>query len=372
MRLVMMVWCCFPPILAHFICYERDGFSTFLISWCPLRSTVSYHVFTRSGSLGLQPCQGFAISRDEYIVRELAFCDWTGHHKVLFKYTLPLGLTYDLLSEDAKTRVDRQTKTVLGLPFEPFLSDHNRHEFHPYHQLRDDVTRWCPQYLTLERWRLGIFTVNGLYRLFQEPRFSYPIVVLEGQGCRELASLPTFTVKYVLVKWVAGCVDIPKCYRPSPKWMPNACFGKNGVIVFWMRSYATNALMTKTTRLPKAKVWIGSPIIVVNAAASDISLNKLSPTGNGRYPWCMLMQNRAPCGLGIPCPRININSDFFQFYRQCHWLFTRVVLKAWIRMWKIYVTSMVINAMHGVHPTLSPSSQVPRALDSARLGRCHA
>ena len=40
--------------------------------------------------------QGLAISRDEYIVRELAFCDCTEHHHVLFKYTLPLGLTYDL------------------------------------------------------------------------------------------------------------------------------------------------------------------------------------------------------------------------------------------------------------------------------------
>ena len=79
--------------------------------------------------------QGFSLSRDEYIVLELAFCDSTGHHHVLFKYTLPLGLTYDLLSKDAKTRVDRQTKTVHGLPFEPFVSDHNRHKFHPYHQL---------------------------------------------------------------------------------------------------------------------------------------------------------------------------------------------------------------------------------------------
>ena len=57
--------------------------------------------------------QGFAISQDEYIVRELAFCDWTGHHHVLFKYTLPLGLTYDLLTEDAKTRVDRQNKRCM-------------------------------------------------------------------------------------------------------------------------------------------------------------------------------------------------------------------------------------------------------------------
>ncbi len=138
--------------------------------------------------------QGFAISREEYIVRELAFCDWTGHHQVLLKYLLPPGLTYDLLSEVAKTRVDRQTKTVHGLPFEPFVSEHNRHEFHPYHQLRDDVTRWCQQHLTPERWRLGVFTLNGLYRLFQEPPFSSPIVVLEGQGCRDLASLPIATV----------------------------------------------------------------------------------------------------------------------------------------------------------------------------------
>ena len=84
----------------------------------------------------------------------------------------PSGLTYDLLSEDAKTRVDGQTKTVHGLPFEPFLSDYNRHEFHPYHQLSDDVTCWCQQYLTPERWRLGVFTLKGLHRMFQEPRFS--------------------------------------------------------------------------------------------------------------------------------------------------------------------------------------------------------
>ena len=172
--------------------------------------------------------QGFAIPQDEYIVRELAFCDWTGHHHVLFKYTLPLGLTYDLLSEDAKTRVDRQTKTVHGLPFKPFLSDHNRHEFHPYHQLRDDVTRWCQQYLTPEQWRLGIFTLNGLYRLFQEPRFSYPIVVLEGQGCRALSSLPIATVNMMATNdhgqnwyhyhshgergiWYDGCAQVRPC-----------------------------------------------------------------------------------------------------------------------------------------------------------------
>ena len=39
--------------------------------------------------------QGFAISRDETIIRELAFCDWTGHHHALFKYLLPKGVSYN-------------------------------------------------------------------------------------------------------------------------------------------------------------------------------------------------------------------------------------------------------------------------------------
>ena len=63
--------------------------------------------------------------------------------------------------------MDRQTNTVHGLPFEPFFSDHYHHEFHPYLQPRDDVTRWCQQRLTLERWHVGVFTVNGLYRFFE-------------------------------------------------------------------------------------------------------------------------------------------------------------------------------------------------------------
>lgn len=92
---------------------------------------------------------------------------------------------------DVKAGVDRQTNTVHSLPFEPFLSDHNQHEFHPYHQLRDDVTRWCLQLLTPERWRVGVFTMNGLYRFFQD---SQSMVVLEGQGCRELSTLPIATV----------------------------------------------------------------------------------------------------------------------------------------------------------------------------------
>ena len=85
--------------------------------------------------------QGFAISRDEYIIRELAFCDWTGHHHALFKYLLPMGVSYNQLSEEAKTRVKRQTRTVHGLPFEPYTA-YNRHAFHPYHYIKDDITRF--------------------------------------------------------------------------------------------------------------------------------------------------------------------------------------------------------------------------------------
>ena len=189
--------------------------------------------------------QGFAISRDEYIIRELAFCDWTGHHHVLFKYTLPPGLTYDLLSEDAKTRMDRQTNTVHGLPFEPFLSDHNRHEFHPYHQLRNDVTRWCQQYLTPERWRLGIFTLNGLYRLFQEPRFSYPIVGLEGQGCRELASLPIATVNVMATNDHGrnGCMDHSHGERGSGIWHDSCAPVRTCQMSAWLRRHS-NVLPT--------------------------------------------------------------------------------------------------------------------------------
>ena len=258
--------------------------------------------------------QGFAISRDEYIIRELVFCDWTGHHHVLFKYLLPVGVSYDQLSEEARTRVDRQTRAVHGLPFEPYTA-YNRHEFHPYHQMRDDITRWCQQYLTPERWRLGVFTLNGLYRMFQEHRFSYPIVLLEGQGCRDLANLPIATVNVMATNdhgrnwctdhtdeqrgsgiWHDHCAHVRACQmsgwlRRQTNVLPTlsqvnaqrVLWQKRYVIGIWIIFYATIA-MKKTTRLPEAKVWIGSPIITTMAAASDAFLNKPSPTGNGKNP----------------------------------------------------------------------------------------
>ena len=160
--------------------------------------------------------QGFAISRDEYIIRELAFCDWTGHHHALFKYLLPKGVSNNQLSEEAKTRVDRQSKTVHGLPFEPYTA-YNRHEFHPYHQIKDDITRWCQRYLTPQRGRLGVFTLNGLYGMFQEPWFSYPMVVLEGHGCQDL-TIATVNVMATNDHGRNWCMDHTDGQRGSGVW----------------------------------------------------------------------------------------------------------------------------------------------------------
>ena len=199
--------------------------------------------------------QGFAISRDEYIIRELAFCDWTGHHHVLFKYLLPVGVSYDQLSEEARTRVDRQTRAVHGLPFEPYTA-YNRHEFHPYHQMRDDITRWCQQYLTPERWRLGVFTLNGLYRMFQEPRFSYPIVVLEGQGCRDLANLPIATVNVMATNdhgrnW---CMDHTDGERGSGIWHDHCAQARACQMSGWLRRQ-TNVLPTLSQVNAQCVLW---------------------------------------------------------------------------------------------------------------------
>ena len=181
--------------------------------------------------------QGFALSRDEYIIRELALCDWTGHHHVLFKYLLPQGVSYDQLSEEAKTRVDRQTQTVHGLPFEPSTA-YNRHEYHPYRQIQNDLTRWCQQYLTPQRNRLGVFTLNGLYRLCQER--SYPLVVLEGQGCPDLANLPIATANVMATNdqgrnW---CMDHTDGARESGVWHDRCAHVRACQMSGWLRRHS--------------------------------------------------------------------------------------------------------------------------------------
>ena len=180
--------------------------------------------------------QGFAISRDEYIIRELAFCDWTGHHHALFKYQLPMGVSYDQLSKEAKTRVKRQTRTVHRLPFEPYTA-YNRHEFHRYHQIKEHITRWCKRYLTPRRGRLGVLTMNGLYRLLHEPGFSYPIVVLEGQGFQDLAKIPIATVNVMAThdqgrNW---CMDNTDGERGSGVWHDHCAQVRACQMSGWLR-----------------------------------------------------------------------------------------------------------------------------------------
>ena len=271
--------------------------------------------------------QGFALSRDEYIIRELALCDWTGHHHVLFKYLLPVGVSYDQLSEEAKTRVERQSSTVHGLPFEPYTA-YNRQDFHPYHQIRDDLIRWCHQYLTPERWRLGVFTHDGLYRLLQEPQFSYPIVVLEDHGCRELTNLPIATVNVMATQdqgrnW---CMDHTHGARESGVWHHRCAHVRACQLSGWLRRHS-NVLPTlyqvnaqrvlwqkRCDRLLdqllcnhclEAKGWIGSRLIAVIADQSDAFSNKPSLNGNGKHPSCMLMMNPILCGLGTPFLSLN-------------------------------------------------------------------
>ena len=176
--------------------------------------------------------QGFALSRDEYIIRELALCDWTGHHHVLFKYLLPRGVSCHQLSEEAKTRVDRQTQTVHGLPFEPHTA-YNRQDFHPYHQIRDDLTRWCEQYLTPQRKRLGVFTRDGLYRELLQ----YPMVVLEEQGCGDLANLPIASVNVLATNdqgrnW---CMDHTHGARESGVWHDHCARVRACQMSGWLR-----------------------------------------------------------------------------------------------------------------------------------------
>lgn len=140
---------------------------------------------------------GFSLSEGRYIIRELAFCDYTGHHHALFKFLLPEGMSFDGLSKEDKKAVDRQKGAVHSLPFEPFVSKHNTDKFRPYDQITQHIVQWCQQHLSTERDRLGVFAIDDLYLLLKEPPLSYPLVVLkllEPLGCPPLRKLPISTV----------------------------------------------------------------------------------------------------------------------------------------------------------------------------------
>ena len=60
--------------------------------------------------------------------------------------------------------------------------------------MRDHIARWCQRYLTPNRGRIGVYTLNGLAAMLQDPPFAHTLVVLEGRGCPDLANLPIATV----------------------------------------------------------------------------------------------------------------------------------------------------------------------------------
>jgi len=288
--------------------------------------------------------------------------------------------------------VDRQTKTVHGLPFEPFLSGHNRHEFHPYNQLRDDVTRWYQQYLTPERWRMGVFTVDGLYRMFQELRFSYPIVVLEGQGCPELASLPIATVNVIATSdhgrnwchdhshgergiWHDCSARVRACQmsgwlRRHSNVLPTLS-KVNAQRVLWHKRYdrlldgvlCNQCIDDKDDAFAEGK---GLDWLPDNCSACRTVRYIFEQTVTYReWQEPLLYADDEPHTMWAWNPLFKKQASLIQtvfsiFHKQCHGLFTREVLKAWIRMWNMYVTSMVIRVWYSSHPvTLEPSPSSP-------------
>ena len=97
----------------------------------------------------------------------------------------------------------------------------------------------CQQYLTPERWRLGVFTLNFLSRLFQEPPFSYPIVFLEGRGCPDLANLPIATVNVMAHNdhgrnW---CIDHSHGDRSSGVWHDHCARVRACQMSGWLRRH---------------------------------------------------------------------------------------------------------------------------------------
>ena len=86
-----------------------------------------------------------------------------------------------------------------------------------------------------QRNRLGVFTLNGLYRLFQE--MSYPLVVLAGQGCRDLAPLPIATVNVMATNdqgrnW---CMDHTDGERGSGLWHDHCAHVRACQMSVWLR-----------------------------------------------------------------------------------------------------------------------------------------
>lgn len=70
-------------------------------------------------------CTGFCISNERYIVREMAMCDLSGHHKAVFAYDLPSYMpTYTKLTPEDKVIVD-EAIAFHGVAYESKYSARN-------------------------------------------------------------------------------------------------------------------------------------------------------------------------------------------------------------------------------------------------------
>ena len=188
--------------------------------------------------------QGFAISRDETIIRELAFCDWTGHHHALFKYLLlracrtinyPRRPRLASIVRPGRCMACRLNRTRLTTAMHSIPTIRSR-TISPA-----GVNSISPP----QQGRLGVFTLNGLYRWLHEPGFSYPIVVLEGQGCRDLPHLPIATVNVMATNdqgrnW---CMDHTDGERGRGIWHDHCAHVRACQMSGWLRRQ-TNVLPT--------------------------------------------------------------------------------------------------------------------------------
>ena len=92
--------------------------------------------------------------------------------------------------------------------------------------------------------------------MFQEPRFSYPIVVLEGQGCRDLASLPIATVNVVVINDHGGnwSTDHSHGERGSGIWHDSCASVRVCQMSGWLRRHS-NVLPTLSQVNAQRVLW---------------------------------------------------------------------------------------------------------------------
>ena len=100
----------------------------------------------------------------------------------------------------------------------------------------------CPFFYALF---LIIFQGSRLYRLLHDLGLSYPIVVLEGQGCGDLANLPIATVNVLATNdqgrnW---CMDDSHGTRESGVWHDHCARVRVCQMSGWLRRQ-TNVLPT--------------------------------------------------------------------------------------------------------------------------------